>query len=69
MMKADGHRTIKRNKVFTTGVPKVEERKKGVESLFKEMMAENFLYPGKNFDNQVHKLIGHPKISIQNSFL
>ena len=36
-------------------IPEEEEREKGAESLFKEIIAENFTNPGKELDIQVHK--------------
>ena len=32
----------KRNNIHITGVPEVEEREKGIESVFEEIIAENF---------------------------
>lgn len=43
----------KRNKLQTTGAAE-EEREKGVESLFKEITAENFPNVGRDVDIQVH---------------
>ena len=42
-----------RNNLHTTGVAE-EEREKGVESLFKEITAENFPNVGRDVDIQVH---------------
>lgn len=58
--------TIKTNNLRTIGVPEGEERKNGVESFFKEIMAENLSFLGRGLDIQFLKLIGHPQISIQN---
>lgn len=57
--------TIKTNIPYNTGVTE-EEREKAVENVFKEIMAKNFPNLGRNLDIQLVKLIGHPKISIQN---
>ena len=46
-----GH--INRNNPHTTGVTE-EEREKGVESLFKEIMSENFLNLKRDLDIQIH---------------
>lgn len=45
---------IKRNKIHIIGIPE-EEREKGPEKLFDEIMAENFLHLGKETDNQVQE--------------
>lgn len=39
------------------GIPK-EKREKGVDSLFKEIVAENFPNLGKNLHIKVHKALG-----------
>lgn len=48
--------TIKWNKTCIMGVPKRKEREKGVESLLKEITAENFLYLGKIWKSNYMKL-------------
>ena len=45
---------IKRNKIHIIGIPE-EEREKGPEKLFDEIMAENFLHLGKETDIQVQE--------------
>lgn len=51
MKKADSTYGIPvRETVYTPGVPEGEERENGVESLFKERMAENFPSLGKDLD-------------------
>ena len=37
------------------GIPEGDEREKGAENLFKEIIAENFLNLGKKLDVQVHE--------------
>ena len=46
--------TIKRSNLQITGVPE-EKREKGAESLFKEIMAEDFPNLEEDLDIQVHK--------------
>ena len=53
--------TIKRNNVCITGIPEREEREKGAESLFEEIMAENFPSLGRDLDIQVHEANVIPK--------
>lgn len=48
------------------GVLEREEMEKGLESLFKEIPTENFPNLGRVLGIQVIKLIGCPKILIQN---
>lgn len=45
----------------TKYAPEVKERKKGAESLFNGMMAENFPNLGRNFDNGVNKASRPPQ--------
>lgn len=49
---------IKRNNLRMIEVLEGEEREKREESLFKEMMAENFLNLGRDLDIQVHEAYG-----------
>ena len=53
-------------KLCIIGVPEEKERGKGVEGLFKEIMAENFPNLGRDLNAKFIKLIGYPKISTQN---
>lgn len=48
--------------------PRRRREEKAVESLFKEITAENFLNLGRDLDIQVHELIGKLIISIHNNF-
>lgn len=47
--------TIKGTNICNIEIPKGEERDKGVESLFKEIMIENFPITGKETDMQIKK--------------
>ena len=47
--------TIKWTNICNIEIPKGEERDKGVESLFKEIMIENFPIIGKETDMQIKK--------------
>ena len=47
--------SIRKGNISVMGVPKGEEREKGSEGLFKEIMAENFPNPKKKLDIQVHE--------------
>lgn len=42
-------------KMRIMGIPEREERKKGEETLIKEIIAENFTNQGKELDTQVHR--------------
>ena len=44
---------IKRNNIRIIGVPEEEEKKKGTEKIFEEIIAENFPNMGKEIVNQV----------------
>ena len=44
---------IKRNNIFIIGVPEGEERDKGPEKIFEEIIVENFLNVGKVIATQV----------------
>ena len=44
---------IKRNNIRIIGVPEEEEKKKGTEKIFEEIIAENFSNMGKEIVNQV----------------
>ena len=46
-----GHR--KRNNIYIVRIP--EGKKKGTESIFKDIMAENFLNLGREMDIQIHR--------------
>ena len=61
--------TIKRNNLHITGAPEREERKKGAERFFKEIIADNFPNLGRNLDVQVHEFIGLQKVSTQEVLL
>lgn len=41
-------------------IPEGEEKEKGAVSLFKEVIADNFLYIGKELDMQIHEPIRIP---------
>ena len=43
---------IKRTNIQTIGVPEEEEKKKGTEKIFEEIIAENFPNMGKEIGNQ-----------------
>lgn len=43
-----------------------KEREKGVESLFEEIIVENFLDMSKDLDIQIQELIDHSIISMPN---
>ena len=47
--------SIRKGNISVMGVPKGEEREKGSEGLFKEIIAETFLNLGKELDIQVHE--------------
>ena len=42
-------------KMRIMGIPEREERKRGMQSLFKEIVAENFTNLGKRLNTQIHK--------------
>ena len=46
---------IKGMNIFTIGVPEGEEREKGPEKIFEEIIAENFLNMGNEIVNQVQE--------------
>ena len=46
---------IKRNNIRIIGVPEGEEREKGPENIFKEIMVKNFPSMGKEIATQVQK--------------
>ena len=46
---------IKRTNIPIRGVPKEEEKKKGTEEIFEEIIAENFPNMGKEIVNQVQE--------------
>ena len=46
---------IKCTNIHITGVPEGEEREKGPEKIFKEIIAENFPNMGKEIVNQVQE--------------
>ena len=58
--------TVERNNVLNIGVLKGEEREKGAESLFTEIMAEKFPNLGRDLYIQVHEVHCPPKISTEN---
>ena len=45
--------SIKHNNIYIIGVPGEEERGKGEENLFEDIIAENFLNLEKETDNQI----------------
>ena len=47
--------SIRRQNVRVTGVQEIEEREKGAESLFKEIILENFLNLEKYLDIKIHE--------------
>ena len=47
---------MKCTNIPTVGVPEGEEREKGLEKIFEEIIAENFLNMGKGFLNQVQEV-------------
>ena len=47
--------SIKHNNIQIIGVPEEEERKKGAEKIFEEIIVENFPNMGKEIVNQVQK--------------
>lgn len=53
--------TIKQNNIHTVGVPEGEQREKGVERIFEEIMAENFphlmKHPGSSVNSKKNELI------------
>ena len=46
---------IKRNNILIIGVPEEEEKKKGTEKIFEEIIVENFPNMGKEIVNQVEE--------------
>ncbi|MCP4015689.1 MAG: hypothetical protein GY735_06170 [Delftia sp.] len=46
---------IKRTNIRIIGVPEEEEKKKGTEKIFEEIIVENFPNMGKDIDNQVQE--------------
>ena len=46
---------IKHTNTRIIGVPEEEEKKKGTEKIFEEIIVENFPNMGKEIVNQVHK--------------
>ena len=54
---------MKRNKICIVGIPEGEEKEKGTESIFKALMAENFLNLGREMDIQIYEAQRTPKIS------
>lgn len=53
--------TSKSNNLWITGVPEGEEREKGAESLFKDIMAENFPNLGPYLGTPIHESIKLPQ--------
>ena len=47
--------SIRKDNIRMMGIPQGEEREKGTESSFKEIITENFLNLGKELDIQVHE--------------
>ena len=48
--------SIKRTNIRITGVPEEEEKKKGTEEIFEEIIVENFRIMGKEIVNQVQEV-------------
>ena len=46
---------IKRTNIWSIGIPEEEEKKKGTEKIFEEIIVENFAYMGKETVNQVQE--------------
>ena len=44
----------KHTNIWIIGVPEEDEKKKGTEKIFEEIIVENFLNMGKEITNQVH---------------
>ena len=47
---------VKRNNIRIIGVPEGEEREKGPEKIFEEIIVENFLNMGKEIATQVQEV-------------
>lgn len=47
--------TMRRNNICIIAIPEGEEKEKGIESIFKAMMAENFLILGRKMDIHFHE--------------
>ena len=45
--------TIKHNNIYIIRIPEGEEREKGAENLFEEIIAKNFLILGKETEIQI----------------
>ena len=46
---------IKRTNIWIIGVPEEEEKKKGIQKIFEEIIVENFPTMGKEIVNQVQE--------------
>ena len=46
---------VKRTNIHTTGVPEGEERQKGTEKIFQEIIAKNFPHMGKEPLTQIQE--------------
>jgi len=46
--------TMKRNNIHIMGIPEGEEKETGTKSIFKTIMAPNFLNMGKEMVIQIH---------------
>ena len=53
--------SIRKCNISIIGIPGGEERGKGTQSLFKEIIAENFLNLGKKLEIQVNEINRSPK--------
>ena len=51
----------KRNNIHIIGVPEEEEREKGIESVFEEIIAENFPKLGEEIIDQTTEIHRNPK--------
>lgn len=60
--------TIKKNNQCPKRVPEEEMGEKWIESLFKQIIADNFPNMGRDLDIQVLRLIGNSRISIKKVF-
>ena len=47
--------SLKRDNIWIIGVPEDEERKKGIEGLWEQIIAENFPHPGKDTEIKIQE--------------
>ena len=55
----------KRNNISIIGIPEEEEREKGIESVFEEVVAENFPNLGKEIASQAMEILRSPNTKDQ----